>query len=73
MNPLHVLVVIVVVGVWLAGWIAALSSITSDRRPVSASVRGVWIAVAILLPVVGPLLWFVGGRPYFARTAPVGR
>jgi hypothetical protein len=72
MNTMHVLVIVVVVGVWLAGWIAALTSIGSGRRPISPLARGVWIAVAIVFPVIGPLLWFVGGRPYFDRAAVEG-
>ncbi|MEP6841915.1 MAG: PLD nuclease N-terminal domain-containing protein [Pseudolysinimonas sp.] len=33
-----------------------------ERGRIRALPRGVWIAIAIILPVVGPVLWFFVGR-----------
>lgn len=69
MNPIHVVTLIVFSALWLIGWIAAVVSIGSARRSMSALARGTWIAAAIILPLMGPIVWFAWGRPYYERSA----
>lgn len=58
---LHVIIVIVIVLGLLALWVLAVRSIlrTESIPPVE---RGVWIAVVIVFPFIGSLVWFAYGR-----------
>jgi hypothetical protein len=57
----HPIVLTVVVLGWLALWILAVASIL--RRPeVRDFERGVWIAIVVIFPFVGPLVWAAVGR-----------
>lgn len=45
----------------------------SDPRDIRALRRGPWLAIILLLPVIGGILWLTLGRPRYARpgTGPV--
>jgi len=47
---------------------ALISALSAERGEVRALPRGVWVAVILLLPVLGPAIYFWSGRP--ARPAP---
>jgi hypothetical protein len=56
----HLIILIVVAALWLAMWILAVRSIL--RHPgVSSFERGIWIAIVIILPFVGPVAWAAVG------------
>jgi hypothetical protein len=60
----HLLAVVLVVAAALALlvlFVAALVSITRDTRATPTE-KLVWILIALLLPVLGPIVWFVLGR-----------
>ena len=57
----HPIILSVVIIVWLTFWVSAVVSIMR-RHAVSGIERGVWVAVVIIFPFVGPLAWFVWGR-----------
>ncbi|HEY4151692.1 MAG TPA: PLD nuclease N-terminal domain-containing protein [Pseudolysinimonas sp.] len=42
-----------------------------DRARIRTLRRGAWIAIAIVLPIVGPVLWFFVGRVRSGETATV--
>ncbi len=53
--------------------VAALISIGRAGRGIgSVAVLG-WTLLAILLPLLGPLAWFLAGRPAARRAASAGR
>jgi Phospholipase_D-nuclease N-terminal len=60
-DPTHLIVLSVVIIGWLTFWVSAVVSIMG-RPTVSGTERGVWVALAIIFPFVGPLAWFVWGR-----------
>ena len=68
-NANHIVLLVAVIAVWLATWIIALVSIGSARVPIATTTRAIWIALAFVFPVVGPVLWFVIGRPYLLAKA----
>lgn len=43
-----------------------------DRARIRALPRAAWIVIAILLPIVGPVLWFFVGRQRPGEGAPTG-
>jgi hypothetical protein len=58
---MHAAVIFVVFAAWIAFWVGALASIF--RQPsVPSFERGVWTVVVIVLPFLGPLVWFGWGR-----------
>ena len=60
-DPTHLIVLSVVIIGWLTFWVSAVVSIM--RQPtVRGTERGVWVALVIIFPFVGPLAWFVWGR-----------
>ena len=60
-DVIHTVLLLVVVLIWLLLW--GLAAMSISRRPgVSAFERGVWIAVAVIFPFLGPLAWAVWGR-----------
>lgn len=68
MDAVHIVIIVVALLVWLASWIAAVRSISSTRLHATVAVRGVWIAVVIVLPVLGPIIWFAAGRRSVSRS-----
>ncbi|MBF4571895.1 PLDc N-terminal domain-containing protein [Herbiconiux sp. VKM Ac-1786] len=57
----HVVILVTVTVVWIALWVLAVVSII--RTPgLSGFERGIWVTIAILFPLLGPLLWAVWGR-----------
>jgi hypothetical protein len=58
---LHLVIVIVIVLGLLALWVLAIRSILR-RESISPVERGIWIAVVIVFPFVGSLVWFAYGR-----------
>jgi len=71
MNMVHGLVITATVGAGIAGWIAALISMSSDRLRITPAARGLWIAAVVVFPVVGSVFWFTWGRPHFSPRASV--
>lgn len=69
MDVAHVAIALAVLVAWVATWLAAVRSIGSPDLAVTPLARGIWTAAVIVLPVVGPVLWFIAGRPYLARAA----
>jgi len=60
-DATHPVILIAVAIVWITLWVLAVLSIV--RRPgLSGFERGVWVAIAILFPVIGPLVWAAWGR-----------
>jgi hypothetical protein len=51
---------------------AVVDCALTERRRVRALPRWAWILIALLIPVIGPVLWFVIGRGP-ARPRPVTR
>ncbi|WP_309616407.1 PLD nuclease N-terminal domain-containing protein [Salinibacterium sp.] len=60
-NIVHVVILVVVFAAWIALWITAVASIFRNRATTSFE-RGIWTAVVIVLPFLGPLIWFAWGR-----------
>ena len=60
-DATHPVILIAVAIVWITLWVLAVLSIA--RRPgLSGFERGVWVTIAILFPVIGPLVWAAWGR-----------
>jgi hypothetical protein len=61
MSIPHVITLIVILAAIIALWIAAIASILRQAvmRP---AFKAIWIALCIVLPVLGSLAWFVAGR-----------
>lgn len=53
----------------LALTISAVVSITRRVKQLSLLASLLWLAVIVLVPVVGPALWFAFGRPAVERLA----
>ena len=49
---------------------SVVDCLTTDRRGVRALPKAVWVLVLLVLPAIGPLLWFTIGRGSAPR--PVG-
>ncbi len=47
---------------------AAIDCITSDSKHIRGVPKAAWIAIILLLPLLGALLWFFLGRPKEAPT-----
>ncbi|WP_104092226.1 PLD nuclease N-terminal domain-containing protein [Arthrobacter sp. GMC3] len=58
--------------VCLALLIASLISIARTRNQPPARTT-VWVAIVFLLPTIGPILWFIGGRKASRLTRNPGR
>lgn len=54
------------------GVFAVVDCALTERRRVRALPRWAWIVIALVLPVIGPLLWLIVGRGP-ARARPVRR
>lgn len=58
----------VVVPLWLVVVVITLVSIA--RHPTAnGAEKGIWILVTLLIPVLGPILWFVVGKRACGRQA----
>jgi Phospholipase_D-nuclease N-terminal len=57
----HLIIAIVLGIAFLALWVGAVVSITASAG-LSATAKAVWILIALIFPVLGPLVWFVSGR-----------
>jgi type VI protein secretion system component VasK len=68
-NFEHLAVLLVIVVAWLVFWIGAVVSVLR-RADASSFERGVWIVIAIVLPFLGPLAWFVWGRTRVRQPSP---
>ncbi|MHC5797295.1 PLD nuclease N-terminal domain-containing protein [Lacisediminihabitans sp. FW035] len=68
-NLEHLAVLLLIGAASLAFWISAVFSVL-HRAAVSSFERGVWIVVAIVLPFLGPLAWFVWGRNRVRQPGP---
>jgi len=51
----------------IAATIAAVVSIARVGRRLSAATALVWVLIVLLLPALGPVAWFVAGKPAKAR------
>ena len=53
--------------------IALISCLSvEDKRAIRRMPRGLWVLVILLVPLAGPITWFLAGRPPIIRTAPIG-
>lgn len=43
--------------------LALISCLSAERSAVRAMPRVLWVLVILLLPIIGPSLWFLAGRP----------
>ncbi len=43
--------------------LALISCLSAERRAIRTMRRAFWILTILLLPILGPVLWFVAGRP----------
>ena len=61
-----------VLGVLFAA-VALISCLSvSDKRTIRRMPRALWVLVIMLIPLVGPVAWFVFGRPRKPLSAPSG-
>jgi Phospholipase_D-nuclease N-terminal len=44
-----------------------------DKRTIRRMPRSLWVLVILLLPLAGPITWFLAGRPPTIRPARAGR
>jgi len=70
MPPLYDLVWSVTAILLIALVVIALISIARHAAQMSSTATVVWIAVAVFVAVLGPLAWFVVGRPAARALAP---
>jgi hypothetical protein len=77
MGDLFPLLLLAVVAVTAA---AMFDCVTTDDRAVRQFPKGVWLAVILLLPGIGGVMWFAAGRtpvpavpPHIASGHPAGR
>jgi hypothetical protein len=47
--------------VWIIPFVVTVVSIARDRAA-SRTAKAVWVLIALLLPLLGPILWFTIGR-----------
>ncbi|WP_394769638.1 PLDc N-terminal domain-containing protein [Lacisediminihabitans sp.] len=60
-NIVHTAILFVVFAAWVALWATALASIL--RRPGIPSFElGAWTVIVIVVPFLGPVIWFAWGR-----------
>jgi hypothetical protein len=49
----------------LLGAIALISCLSvANKRTIRTMPRSLWVATILLVPVAGPVAWFLAGRPY---------
>lgn len=53
--------------------VALISCLSVDnKRAIRRMPRGLWLVVILLVPMVGPVAWFVAGRPLAIRSRRAG-
>ena len=62
MNCLAFLMICVMVAVQLTLMVWAIVDLT-QRRTVTWNNKWVWVAIIVLLSTIGPIIYFVAGRP----------
>ncbi|MGN6090121.1 MAG: PLDc N-terminal domain-containing protein [Actinomycetes bacterium] len=62
----RVLPVLLVIGLTVYAAIEAAGTASSDMR---AGTKASWLVVIVLLPVLGPVLWLLAGRPKAGATS----
>jgi cytochrome c oxidase assembly factor CtaG len=62
LNVGHVVIIILMIAAAVL-FIAALVSIIKAPRA-STGERVIWVLVVLILPLLGPLVWFIVGRRY---------
>lgn len=65
----RVFVLLFVIHVILAA-LALISCLSAERQRIRGLPRAIWVPVIMLLALVGPVAWFLVGRPL--RTPPAG-
>ena len=54
--------------------IALISCLSvEDKRAIRRMPRSLWVLLILLVPLAGPITWFLAGRPPTIRTARTGR
>jgi hypothetical protein len=49
----------------LLGAVALISCLSVDnKRTIRTMPRALWVVAILLVPVAGPIVWFLAGRPY---------
>src|SRR3954464_10678644 len=43
--------------------LALISCLSAERSRIRAMPRALWVVVILVLPIAGPVLWFLAGRP----------
>ena len=67
MNLPHLIVLVVIGAAAAALWISAVVSILRVQTwPAWAT--AIWLLVTLIFPVLGPIVWFVAGRPRSGAT-----
>jgi hypothetical protein len=61
--PLYVLIHVALI------CIALIDCLSSDESDVRALPKVVWVFIILLFSPIGPIVWFVAGRPQRAKTA----
>jgi hypothetical protein len=49
---------------------AAVDCVQTDERRVRNLPKLIWLLVVLVFPIVGPVVWFIAGRPQGGRTGP---
>ncbi|MEV0328907.1 PLD nuclease N-terminal domain-containing protein [Micromonospora echinospora] len=50
--------------------LALIDCLSAEKHQVRAMPRAVWVPVLLLVPLIGPIAWFLAGRPAPARGGP---
>ena len=48
--------------------LALISCLSAERSGIRTLPRFVWVVLILLVPLLGPIAWFLAGRPVGART-----
>ncbi|HET8768287.1 MAG TPA: PLD nuclease N-terminal domain-containing protein [Pedococcus sp.] len=51
---------------------AAVDCVQTDERRVRNLPKLIWLLVVLVFPIVGPIVWFIAGRPQRGPTGPAG-
>jgi hypothetical protein len=68
MNVSHLIVLVVIVAAMAALWISAVVSVLRVHEQ-PAWTTAVWLLVTLVLPILGPIVWFAVGRSRGAAAA----
>lgn len=70
-NVVHLVLISIACVAWFGLWLDAVGGIL--RQPhMSVSARAVWVVATLMLPVVGPILWFATGSARASRDERTG-